>query len=258
MGEPLRVVRTDRVLCITLDRPASANAIDLAMGRTLADVARACEADASLGAVVLTGAGSRFCAGGDVRSFAAAGDGLPGALRELTMYLHGALASFARMKAPLVAAVNGVAAGAGLGLALAGDLCIAAQSASFRSAYTAIGLSPDAGSTWALPRLIGARRAQEMVLTNRLVSADQALAWGLVTEVVPDDQVLERATALASQLASMVTTSLGAAKRLLAASYGAEHAAQMEREAASIMDLAEGPETRAAIQAFVARTLPRR
>jgi 2-(1,2-epoxy-1,2-dihydrophenyl)acetyl-CoA isomerase len=256
VSTPLQVEREGAVLTLTLNRAESANAIDLTMARALAEVARDCEADSALSAVVLTGAGSRFCAGGAVRSFAAAGEDLPKALRELTMYLHAALASFARMTPALITAVNGVAAGAGLGLAAAGDICIAARSATFRSAYTAIGLSPDAGSTWALPRLIGARRAQELVLTNRVLDAERALAWGLVTEVVEDGDLLPRARAVADDLARLPRSAIGASKRLIAQSFGAELADQLEREAASVTSLAGSEATRAAISAFVQR--PRR
>lgn len=254
---PIRVERREAgVLEVTLDREESANAIDLSMARTLGELARTCESDRSLSAVVLTGAGARFCAGGDVRSFAAEGEALPAALRELTMHLHAALGSFARMDAPLITAVNGVAAGAGLSLAAAGDLCIAARSASFRSAYTAIGLSPDGGATWRLPRLIGMRRAQQLVFTNVAIDAERALDWGLVTEVVDDEALLERARAVAASVAAMSTPALGASKRLLLESLSADLVEQLDREARSISHLAGHEETRAAISAFANR--PRR
>ncbi|MBX3215100.1 MAG: enoyl-CoA hydratase/isomerase family protein [Labilithrix sp.] len=252
---PLRVERREGgVVEITLAREESANAIDLAMARSLADAARGLEIDGGAGAVILSGAGSRFCAGGDVRSFVSSGDDLPKALRELTMYLHAALGSFARMQAPLVTAVNGAAAGAGLALAVAGDICIAARSATFRSAYTAIGLSPDAGSTWFLPRLVGTRRAQELVLTNRVLGAELALDWGLVTEVVDDGALLDRARAVAGELSKLPTAALGATKRLLLESSSSELVEQLDREARSVSALAAPLATRDALRAFASRS----
>ena len=239
---------------ITLDRPDAANAIDMQVARELSDVARRCESDATVRAVILTGAGARFfSAGGDVRSFATAGDALPALLRELTLYLHAAMSGFARMNAPLVTAVNGVAAGAGLSLAAASDICIAASSARFRSAYTSIGLSPDGSSTFWLPRLVGMRRAQEMFLTNVTLDAERALAWGLVTEVVPDAELLPRARAVAASFAGMSTEALGASRRLLLATFAADHAEQLENEARSIVALARTESARSAITSFASR-----
>ena len=239
---------------ITLDRPDAANAIDMQVARELSDVARRCESDATVRAVILTGAGARFfSAGGDVRSFATAGDALPALLRELTLYLHAAMSGFARMNAPLVTAVNGVAAGAGLSLAAASDICIAASSARFRSAYTSIGLSPDGSSTFWLPRLVGMRRAQEMFLTNVTLDAERALAWGLVTEVVPDAELLPRARAVAASFAGMSTEALGASRRLLLATFAADHAEQLENDARSIVALARTESARSAITSFASR-----
>ena len=244
------------LLQITLDRPDAANSIDASMAIELAALGRRCEADASIRAVVLTGAGSRFfCAGGDIGSFAAAGDELPATLREITMYLHTALSSFARMNAVLITAVNGVAAGGGLGVALAGDLCIAARSASFKSAYTAIGLSPDGSTSFWLPRLVGARRAQQMVLTNMTVDSARALEWGLVTEVVEDALLVARARELAAGIAALPGPSVAASRRLLLESLeGASLAEQLDRESRSIAQLALEPEARAQIDRFLSKS----
>ena len=128
------------------------------------------------------------------------------------------LTRLASMNAPLIAAVNGVAAGAGMSLAAACDLVIAAESATFTMAYTAAGLTPDGSSTWFLPRLIGLRRTQELMLTNRRLSAAEALDWQLVNQVVPDDQLAAQVDKLASRLASGATHAFGVVKKLLAAS----------------------------------------
>ena len=156
-----------------------------------------------------------FCAGGDIGAFAGAGDGVPALLKQITAQLHVAVSRFARMSAPLVAAVNGPAAGAGFALACAADLALASDAAKFSMAYTKIGLVPDGSSTWFLPRLVGARRSLELMLTNRTLSAEEALAWGLVNRVVPAAALLGEAEALARELASGATAAFGAVKRLL-------------------------------------------
>ncbi|MEO6954332.1 MAG: enoyl-CoA hydratase-related protein [Polyangia bacterium] len=244
------------LLQVTLDRPDSANAIDATMALELADLGRRCEADASIRAVVLTGSGTRFfCAGGDIGSFVSAGDALAPMLRELTMHLHAALSSFARMNAVLITAINGAAAGGGLGLAIAGDLCIAARSASFKSAYTAIGLSPDASTSFWLPKLVGVRRAQQMVLTNVTVDSARALEWGLVTEVVEDAQLVSRARALAVGIGALPGPSVAASRRLLLESMeGASLTEQLDREGRSISQLALTPEARTQIDRFLSKS----
>jgi 2-(1,2-epoxy-1,2-dihydrophenyl)acetyl-CoA isomerase len=238
---------------ITLDRPDAANAIDLPLARELMQAAIRCDEDAGIRAVLLTGTGKLFCAGGDLKSFAARGDALPAALKELTVYLHAATSRFARMRAPLVVAVNGTAAGAGLSLAVSGDLVLAAESAKFTMAYTAAGVSPDGGSTWYLPRLIGLRRTQELMLTNRLLSAAEALAWGLVTRVVPDTELAAEAAALAARLAEGPTRAFGAVKSLLAGSFDGGLETQMELEARGIAACAGSADGREGIQAFLAK-----
>ena len=135
-----------------------------------------------------------FCAGGDLKSFADQADRLGPVLKEMTIWLHGTFSRVARMRAPVVTAVNGIAAGGGFGLAMCSDLVIAGESAAFTMAFTAAGLSPDSSSTWFLPRIIGQRRAQELMLTNRRIDAREAHEWGLVTRVVADDALADEAT----------------------------------------------------------------
>jgi 2-(1,2-epoxy-1,2-dihydrophenyl)acetyl-CoA isomerase len=236
---------------LTLDRPDAANAIDLALGRELMEAAIRCDEDARIRAVLLTGAGRFFCAGGDLKSFAARGDALPAALKELTVHLHAAISRFARMRAPLVVAVNGAAAGAGMSLAVMGDLVLAAESAKFTMAYTAAGLAPDGSSTWMLPRLIGVRRTQELMLTNRVLSAAEAQAWGLVTRVVPDADLAGEAAALAARLAAGPTRAFGSVKALLAGSLGEGLETQMEHEARAIAACAGSADGREGIRAFL-------
>jgi 2-(1,2-epoxy-1,2-dihydrophenyl)acetyl-CoA isomerase len=166
---------------LTLNRPDVGNAIDLAFARAMMDASIVCDQDDSARCVLLTGAGQMFCAGGDIAAFTGAGEQVPALLKQLTTYMHVAVTRLARMRKPLVVAVNGAAAGAGFGLAMMGDIVLAAQSAKFRVAYAGIGLSPDCGTSWLLPRLVGLRRAQELMLTDQRLNAEQAAGMGLVT-----------------------------------------------------------------------------
>jgi 2-(1,2-epoxy-1,2-dihydrophenyl)acetyl-CoA isomerase len=255
--ENLRFELADGVATITLYRPDAANAIDLALARELMHVAIRCDEDASVRAVLLTGAGKMFCAGGDLKSFAAQGDRLPSLLKEITTNLHASTSRFARMAAPLVVAVNGTAAGAGFSIAISGDLVVMAESAKLTMAYTAAGLSPDGSSTWFLPRLVGMRRAQELMLTNRRLSAAEALEWGLVNQVVPDAELAATAGALAKQLASGATRAFGTVKSLLASTFSESLETQMELEARGIAAMAGGADGREGIEAFVAKRAPK-
>lgn len=247
----------DGVATITLNRPDAANAINLDLGRELMHAAIACDEGDAIRAVLLTGAGKMFSAGGDLRSFAGLGDGLPAGLKELTTYLHAASSRLARMRAPLVVAVNGAAAGAGFSIAVSGDLVLAAESAKFTMAYTAAGLSPDGSSSWFLPRLIGVRKTQELMLTNRRLSAGEALDWGLVTKVVPDNALAAEAGALAKQLASGPTRAYGVVKSLLATSLQESLETQLELESRGIAAMSGTPDGREGIQAFLEKRAPK-
>jgi 2-(1,2-epoxy-1,2-dihydrophenyl)acetyl-CoA isomerase len=246
----------DGLATITLNRPDAANSINLAMGRDLKDVAIACDEDPSVRAVLLRANGKLFCGGGDLPSFAAFGDQIGVQLKRLTTDLHAALSRFLRMRSPMVIAVQGAAAGAGLPLAMVGDLVLAGRSASFTMAYTAAGLSPDGGSTYLLPRLIGMRRAQELTLLNRRLSAEEALGWQMVTKVVDDDALVDESLALARRLAEGPTAAFASAKRLLWGSLGDTIEVQMELEAREIAANARGIDGTEGIAAFAAKRAP--
>lgn len=225
------------IATITLNRPNDANALSLRMAQDLHAVANHCDATPGIRAVILTAAGKMFCAGGDVLSFAKAGDGVNELMRNMTTYLHGAIARFQRMNPPLIIAANGTAAGAGLSIMLMGDVVLAAASAKFTMAYTGIGVSPDGSSSFFLPRIVGSLKAKEMMLLNPRYDAEQAKALGLVTEVVPDDQLMARAQAIAQQLAAGPTMAYGEVKRLLADSFNSGLETQMEHETRAIAGL---------------------
>ncbi|MBI2800945.1 MAG: enoyl-CoA hydratase/isomerase family protein [Gammaproteobacteria bacterium] len=247
----------NQIATITLNRPNDANALSLRMAQDLHVVANHCDASADIRAVILTATGKMFCAGGDVLSFAAAGDGVNEMMRNMTTYLHGAIARFQRMNPPLIIACNGTAAGAGLSIMLMGDIVVAASSAKFTMAYTGIGVSPDGSSSFFLPRIVGTLKAKEMMLLNPRYSADEAKSLGLVTEVVVDDQVLPRAQAIAAQLAAGPTLAYGEVKRLLADTFSNGLETQMELETRAIAGLTRYTrDAREGIQAFSEKRKP--
>ena len=241
----------DNIAHITLNRPEAANSINPEMGSDLMHATIRCSEDSEIRAVVITGTGSIFCNGGDLKSFAAQGEHLPYNLKEETTYLHAAISRLARMDPPVIAAVNGSAAGAGMSLACACDIVVAAESARFTMAYTRVGLTPDGSSTYFLPRIVGLKRALELTLTNRVLSAQEAFEWGIVTRVVPDAELLTQASALAAQLAAGPTKALGAAKRLLHSGFDETLETQMEHESQAIANIARTADTREGITAFL-------
>ena len=253
MSDPVLFERTGAVAWLTLNRPDAGNAIDVALARCLLDRVTAVEADPAIRCVVVRGHGRMFCAGGDVKALSAAGDALPDLLREILSFLHPAIAHLARMEKPVVTAVHGPAAGAGLGLAAVGDIALAEPDAHFTAAYSRIGLTPDGGATWLLPRLIGLRRAQEIALTNRRVAAEEAAAIGLLTRVVAKGALGQEVAALAESLAGSATGALGRTKRLLLASDAAALETQLDAERDHIAAQGGTAEVRAGIGAFVGR-----
>lgn len=252
--ETLTFAQSGPVTSIVLNRPDAANGMNDAMTRELAVAASLCDTEATK-VVTLTGAGRFFCAGGDLKSMAAAPD--PGVfVKGIANDLHRAMSTFARMDAVLITAVNGVAAGAGFSLGVSGDLVLAAESASFTMAYTKAGLSPDGGASYVLPRLVGLRRAQDLMITNRVLKASEALAWGLVTEVVPDAELSQWLEALAAKVAAGARGSNSAVKKLLLSTYSAGYEAQLEHEARHIAGNASSPDGREGIAAFLGKRAP--
>lgn len=241
----------DHVAFVTLNRPKAMNTINADVARELWHVAIRCDEDANVRAVLLAGAGANFSGGGDLKTFLTAGADLPARVKEITTYLHGAISRLVRMDAPVIAAVQGNAAGAGMSLAMASDLVIAADTARFMMAYTAVGLTPDGSASYFLPRIVGLKRALELTLTNRPVPAQEALALGMVTRVVPEGEVLAQAEALAKQLAAGPTRALGGAKRLLHGAWTETLETQMEWETRAIADMTRTADAKEGITAFV-------
>ena len=243
------------VAVVTINRPDSGNSLSLQVGMDLMAAALTCSRNPAVRAVVLTGAGRNFCFGGDLRSAASKGTAMDAYLRELTTYLHSAQSQFVRMDAPVIAAVNGTAAGAGIGLVLTADLAVCGKNSKFISAYTGAGLTPDAGVSFMLPRVVGAKRAMELMLLNRALVAEEALSWGLVNEVVADDEVVERAIAIGERLTAGAAQAFVSTKRLVAASLGPLER-QMTLESETIVVRSNSAEGREGVAAFLEKRKP--
>ena len=243
------------VTVVTLNRPNSSNTLNLQMAMDLLAAAMTCGRNPAVRAVVLTGAGKNFCFGGDLRAMNGKGKGADAYIRELTTYLHEAISHFVRMDAPVIAAVNGTAAGGGVGLVAMADLAICADSAKFNLAYTSVGLTPDASTSFLLPRAIGAKRAMELFLLNRTIDANEAVSWGLVNRAVPEAQLLAEALKMGEQLAAGPAGALGQTKRLLTASLGPLES-QMVLESQTIAARAGSEEGQEGIAAFLEKRKP--
>jgi 2-(1,2-epoxy-1,2-dihydrophenyl)acetyl-CoA isomerase len=258
MSEPtIRLELTEGVATITLNRPDKLNAINEAMQAELAGALDRIEADATIRALLLTGAGRAFSAGQDLTDRVMGDGDAPPDLGDTLDRLHNPLIRrLRRLERPIVCAVNGVAAGAGANLALACDLVLAARSARFIQAFCRLGLVPDAGGTYVLPRLVGAARAMGLALLGEPLTAEQAAAWGLIWQAVDDEQLMQEASALARRLATQPTKGLGLTKRALNASAANTLGEQLDlerdlqREAGRTRDYREG------VRAFLEKRSP--
>lgn len=253
----LQLEVTDGIAHLTLNRPDAANALNLEMSQELYDATLRCDEDPAVRAVLIGATGKMFCAGGDLKTFAGQKEGLGILLKQMTTYIHAAVALMARMDPPVIAAVQGSAAGGGLGLVFGADLVIAAESARFNMAYTRAALSPDASTSFFLPRLVGLRRALDLTLTNRTLSAREALEWGIVNRVVPDGELPTAARALAKEMADGPTRAFGAAKRLLRQSFDDSLETHLQSESRGIAERSRDPESREGITAFLEKRPPR-
>jgi len=246
--QSIRLQVADGVAHIGLNRPGNSNAFDLPTARAFDEATRTVEADVTVKAILLTGVGKRFCAGGDVTSILAAPD--PASyLKELADVLDGALQRLDSMSKPVVAAVQGAVAGAGLGVMLSADLIVAARGTKFLAAYAGIGLTPDCGVSWLLPRAVGQPRALDIVVNGRVLDAEEALSWGLVTEVV-DTGAQEHAKAIASRLAAGPSFAFGQARRLVRGAWDVDRVGAGADEAVTISQAVTTPEATAMIVKF--------
>jgi 2-(1,2-epoxy-1,2-dihydrophenyl)acetyl-CoA isomerase len=242
---------------LRLNRPDAANGMSVPFLRALYDALMVCAGEPRLRVLLVSGEGPHFCAGGDVKDFAAKGEALPDYLREATSWLQISVMALMRLPAPTIAVVHGFAAGGGgFGLACAADLVVAAESAKFLPGATRAGMAPDAGVSVTLPRLVGLRRAMELVLTNPTLSAAQAHDLGLVTRVVPDSDLHEEARALARELAAGAPLALAASKRLLWDGVGRSVETALPDEARTVSELSGTADAREGLAAVIERRRP--
>jgi 2-(1,2-epoxy-1,2-dihydrophenyl)acetyl-CoA isomerase len=246
----VEVTQDGGVLTITLNRPDVLNALNRAVHQGIHDALARAKDDASVRAVVVTGAGRGFCVGQDLQEFSTGAGDVAANLRE---NYHRNVLAIRALEKPVIAAVNGAAAGAGMSLALACDVRIAARSASFVPAFVKIGLVPDSGGTWLVRRLLGTARAFEWLTTGRRLGADEARDWGLVSEVVEDEELPERMREVAALFAAMPTRAIWQTKRLLDAAETSTFAEQLELEAATQAELTRTPDFQEGVAAFLGK-----
>lgn len=256
MTESVCFTTTDRIACITLNRPESFNALDLPMARDLATHLLAISSDERILGVIITGAGSAFSAGGDIKRVLTHPYGPAAAFRELAAQVHSAMTEIRRMRKPVIAAINGVAAGGGFSLALACDFRVMATTALLKQGFTSNGLSIDGGATFSLPRLVGLARALEIAAFDEPIDAQRALAWGLVTRIAADALLMEEAFTMAQTLAHRSLHSFGWAKALLTESFETSWETQMEHERQGLISCAAHADGREGLQAFSEKRRP--
>jgi 2-(1,2-epoxy-1,2-dihydrophenyl)acetyl-CoA isomerase len=242
---------------IRLNRPDASNAMSLELLRALHQAVLDCDSNRDVRVILLSGEGRNFCGGGDVREFASHGADLPWPMRDITAHLQAAAAALIHSHAVVVTAVQGWATGGGgVGLVCASDIVFAAQSARFMLAASRVGMIPDAGATVMLPHLIGFRRAMEFALTEQVLSASEALDLGLITEVVPDEDLAPEARALAVKLAGSAPLALGATKRLLWQGVGNAVEARLGEEARTQTELSGTADAREGLAAVIEKRDP--
>ena len=252
----LLIDSADGVATLTMNRPDARNALSSEMRAGLDEAFHRCERDDDVRCVVLRGAGEHFMAGGDVKSFASLfAEEEPVDMRDLFLHrihrLHPIMFAMRRLPKPIIASVRGAAAGAGVSLAACCDLIIAAEDSFFTLAYSLIGTSPDGGSTFALPRAIGAKKAMEMALLGDRIAAADLARFGLVNFVVPADDLADETRKLAQRLAAGPTRAYGQAKRLIYGSLENQMERQLQMEAEAFADCAMTDDFRAGVTAFV-------
>jgi 2-(1,2-epoxy-1,2-dihydrophenyl)acetyl-CoA isomerase len=257
MHESLVVERKDAIALLTLNRSEAYNALDMNLASALAETLVELAGDPSVRGVVISGAGKAFCAGGDLRWARGFKHGAAAAFHELAARFHLAVTEIRRMPKPVIAAINGVAAGGGFSLALACDFRVLAKSAVMRQAYTSSGLSIDGGGTFTLPRLVGFARALEVAAFDAPITADLALSWGLATKVVADDAVVSDAIAMAEVLAQKSLHAFGASKQLLTDAFDTSFETHIERERQALSACAAHAEGQEGLKAFVEKRKPR-
>jgi 2-(1,2-epoxy-1,2-dihydrophenyl)acetyl-CoA isomerase len=256
MNVPILTQQGGNILQIILNRPNAYNALNLEMMKMLGEALSSAATDRSVKGVLLTGNGKAFCAGGDLKWISQQTEDARSVLQRLAPQFHLSITEIRRMEKPVVAAINGIAAGGGFSLALACDFRVMAESATLRQAYTSSGLSIDGGGSFALPRLVGLARAMEIMAFDNPISSARALEWGLVTRVVRDNEVVSGALAMLDDLTRTALHSFAWSKKLMTNSFNNTLETQLELERQGISDCAAHPNGQEGIKAFVEKRKP--
>jgi 2-(1,2-epoxy-1,2-dihydrophenyl)acetyl-CoA isomerase len=255
---PVLLDIADGIARLRLNRPDAANGMSAELLSALCDAIMVCHGQPDLRVLILSGEGANFCAGGDVRAFASKGEKLPAYIRQATAYLQNAVTGLLRLEAPVIASVHGFAAGGGgFGLVCASDIVIAGASAKFLAGATRVAMAPDAGVSVTLSRLVGLRRAMSILLTNPVITASEALEMGIVTKVVPDEELGEASLALARELAAGAPKALAATKRLVWAGTGSSVEQCLSEEARTVSELSGMADAREGLAAVIERRKPK-
>jgi len=256
MADLVTVTRAGSIATVLLNRPEAFNAFDFELTDHFAAHLSILAQDSCVSAIIISGEGKAFCAGGDLKCVLSFPQGPAAAFHELAGRFHQAIMEIRRMPKPVIAAINGVAAGGGFSLALVCDFRVMAESAVLRQAYTSNGLSMDGGGSFTLPRLVGMARALEILAFDRPISSEQAMAWGLVTRVVKDGKAMEEATDMARGLAAGSVTSFGWSKKLLTDSFDTSFETHIERERRGLCACAASPGGLEGLRAFAEKRKP--
>ena len=256
MEKTVKVEKKEDIALVILNQPKSYNSFDVNMVWVLAEALVKLALDPEVAGVVITGEGKAFCAGGDLRWIKSYGQNYGAAFHELAARYHQAIVEIRRMPKPVVAAINGLAAGGGFSMALACDFRVMEASAVLRQAYTSNGLSIDGGGTFTLPRLVGFARALEIAAFDRPIDAEKAYSWGLVTEVVENGEGVKRAIELIEEMKKGSLSSFAASKKLITDSFNTAFEAHLEKERDLLSWCADQPNGREGIAAFLEKRKP--
>ena len=242
---------------IVLNKPDTGNTLDLQLAKELYEVSLDAASDDNIKALILTANGKLFCGGGNLKFLLSKKEVVKKTLLKMTMYLHGAISRMARMSAPIIVGVNGTAGGGGFSLAITGDIIYAVKDAKFTLAYTNAGLSPDGSSTYYLPRIVGMKRAKELMLTNRLFSAEEAFDMGLIDLVVNTNEELAEALNKQAEVFSKgPINAYKSVKKLLSESFNNGLETQMEKESIHISNNADSKHGIEGLTAFSEKRKP--
>ena len=242
---------------LNLNRPDYGNAMNLEMTEELLKIAKFCLNEESLRVLLISSESEKFCVGGDLTEMVEKKEGKSAHIASMANNLHNALLDFSNIPAPIIIAINGVAAGGGFSLVLTGDYVIASEKAKFISAYTASGLTPDGSCTYHLAKHVGLLRAKEIILMNKLLNSKQAFEWGIVTEVIDSNEIKKRSTELANHFSNGPTQTFGAVKKLLNSSHTNSYKDQLALEAFTISNIVNTYDATHGLESFHAKQKPK-